>query len=78
MGVYEDSLNWAKAGISEIFNLHGIDFDFDNVDPQALYDQLADFMNQQSLESQLTEKEAEALLSYMDAMRDAYDGMYDA
>ena len=78
MGVYEDSLNWAKAGISEIFNLHGIDFDFDNADPQALYDQLADFMNQQNLESQLTEKEAEALLSYMDAMRDAYDGMYDA
>jgi len=35
-------------------------------------------MNAQNLESQLTEKEADALLDYMDAMRDAYDGMYDA
>ena len=32
MGVYEESLNWAKEGISEIFGLHGINFDFDNAD----------------------------------------------
>ena len=78
MGVYEESLNWAKEGISEIFGLHGIDFDFDNADPQQLYDQLAQFMQMQNLESQLTEGEADALLQYMEAMRDAYDGMYDS
>ena len=78
MGVYEESLEWAKQGIAGIFDLHGITFDFDNADPQQLYNQLADFMNAQNLESQLTEKEADALLDYMDAMRDAYDGMYDA
>ena len=35
-------------------------------------------MHLQGLESEMTEKEAEALLDYMDVLRDSYDGMYDA
>lgn len=35
-------------------------------------------MTDNNLEGQLTEKEAEALLSYIETLRDAYDGMHDA
>ena len=78
MQTYEESIEWAKEGISDLFKLHGITFDFDNADPNELYNQLAAFMNANNLESQLTEGEAEALLKYMDTLRDAYDGMYDS
>ena len=35
-------------------------------------------MQLMQLESQLTEDEANALLKYMDTLKDSYDGMYDS
>lgn len=57
--------------------LHGITLDFDNLDPKQLYDELANFMDAQQLESQLTQEEGEALEEYLKVLMDSFDGMYD-
>ena len=75
METFDQDWETYRKGIKEIFSNHGINLDFDNLNSDQLVLQLQEFMRNEQLASELTEKEAEQLRDYLSGLMTTYTSM---